>query len=243
MATTKQVQAALVARGYDLGKTGPNRDGVDGAAGRKTTDALRAFQAVNHLPVTGLVDAATVASLLGAKAALVAIANPAVPVWFAEAERFAGLKEVVGSKHNATILGWAKKLGGWIANFYTNDEIPWCGLFVAHCVASTLPREAIPNNPLGALQWKTFGVPLKTPTVGAILVFTRPGAGNGHVGFYHSEDATAYVVRGGNQSNAVTLTRIAKDRCVAVRWPSSAPLPTTGRVSSSGAGSLSRNEA
>jgi uncharacterized protein (TIGR02594 family) len=241
MATTKEVQAALVARGYSLGKTGPNRDGVDGVAGRNTVAALRAFQAASRLPVTGQADPTTTIALMGAKAALQSL--PTVPVWLAEAERFAGLKEIVGTKHNATLIGWAKALGGWVASYFTNDEIPWCGLFVAHCVSATLPDEAIPNNPLGALQWKTFGVPLTVPARGAVLVFTRPGAGAGHVGFYHAEDADHYVVRGGNQSNAVTLSRIAKSRCVAIRWPSTAPLPASSRVQNSKPIAISNNEA
>ena len=74
-----------------------------------------------------------------------------------------------------------------------------------------------------------------------MLVFTR--SGGGHVGFYAGEDADAYHVLGGNQSDAVTIARIAKSRCIAIRWPSTAPAPVGGRVFSALAGTLSRNEA
>jgi len=57
---------------------------------------------------------------------------------------------------------------------------------------------------------------------GAVLVFERPGGG--HVGFYVGEDATAYHVLGGNQGDAVTIARIAKDRCIARRWPAGRPV-------------------
>jgi len=46
--------------------------------------------------------------------------------------------------------------------------------------------------------------------LGDILVFSRKGGG--HVGFYVAEDATAYHVLGGNQSDSVSITRIAKSR-------------------------------
>ncbi len=42
-----------------------------------------------------------------------------------------GVKEFVGKTHNPIILGWAKNLG--LERIYTNDEIPWCGLFIAEC--------------------------------------------------------------------------------------------------------------
>lgn len=49
------------------------------------------------------------------------------------------------------------------------------------------------------------------------MVFDR--AGGGHVAFYVGEDATHYHVLGGNQSDSVNVMRIAKDRCIARRWP------------------------
>ncbi|MEG8056929.1 hypothetical protein QP150_09490 [Sphingomonas sp. 22L2VL55-3] len=49
-------------------------------------------------------------------------------------------------------------------------------------------------------------------------------SGGGHVGFYVGEDATAYHVLGGNQGDTVSVARIAKDRCIARRWPSGRPV-------------------
>ena len=42
------------------------------------------------------------------------------------------------------------------------------------------------------------------------MVFTR--AGRGHVGLYLGEDATHFHILGGNQTNNVSITRIAKVR-------------------------------
>lgn len=39
------------------------------------------------------------------------------------------------------------------------------------------------------------------------------------MGFYWAEDDDAYHVLGGNQSNSVNITRIAKDRLLSARWP------------------------
>jgi hypothetical protein len=50
------VQRELTALGYYQGP-------IDGLSGRQTEDALRCFQAVNHLPVTGKIDGATMQAL------------------------------------------------------------------------------------------------------------------------------------------------------------------------------------
>lgn len=49
--TIKDVQLALIARGYDVGP-----DGADGRGGTNTKKALRAFQLDNFLPDSGKVD-------------------------------------------------------------------------------------------------------------------------------------------------------------------------------------------
>ncbi|PZR89656.1 MAG: TIGR02594 family protein [Stutzerimonas stutzeri] len=221
----------------------------DGAHGRSVILALERFQRAEQLPVTGKADTLTVAALRvekkSATSGLVQYASgpaaPAAPVWMREARRFEGLKEISGAKSNSTIMGWAKRFGGWIAGYYTNDDIPWCGLFVGHVVAVTLPREKLPSNPLGALNWQSFGRQA-SPAVGAILVFKRTGGG--HVGFYVGEDRTHYHVLGGNQSNAVNVSRIEKSRLVAVRWPTTGEPPVGGAVQMSASGTpVSKTEA
>ncbi len=159
--------------------------------------------------------------------------------WYETAKSLLGTKEIVGSKHNPVILGWAKGIGGWIAKFYNADEIPWCGLFVAHCFR--VSGLQVGQNSLGALSWASWGVPIQKASPGALLVFTR--SGGGHVGFYVSEDKEAYHVLGGNQSNSVSVTRIAKNRLKAIRWPAKTPLPTQGPVFAKFTGALSTNEA
>lgn len=59
------------------------------------------------------------------------------------------------------------------------------------------------------------------PVPGAVLVFER-GSG-GHVGFAIGQDDTHFHVLGGNQSDAVTVARIAKSRLLGARWPATVP--------------------
>ena len=45
----KQIQQKLVNLGYDLGPSGPNKDGVDGYIGRRTRKAIKDFQTKNNI--------------------------------------------------------------------------------------------------------------------------------------------------------------------------------------------------
>lgn len=232
----KEIQQALKAAGFDPGP-------VDGIWGRKTIVALRGFQAKKGLEADGVVGPKTLAALFpaaGGPAAPAASAGDGMPVvWFEEAKRLLGTREKPGVASNQTILEWAKDLD--IA--YKGDDIPWCGLFVAHCIASTLTEEPLPTIPLLARAWLKCGVKSQ-PGEGAILVFWRGSktAATGHVGFYKGEDATAYHVLGGNQSDSVSVARIAKDRLLEARWPKTAGSLKPKKVLLKADGSLSSNE-
>lgn len=49
------VQKFLKAKGYDLGKYGPNKDGIDGDCGKGTIKHIKDLQTKNNIPVTGLI--------------------------------------------------------------------------------------------------------------------------------------------------------------------------------------------
>ncbi|WP_230769545.1 TIGR02594 family protein [Sphingomonas sp. Leaf4] len=147
----------------------------------------------------------------------------AIPAWLAAARKKLGTKEAPGAANSPTIMGWAKRLGTKVLGMvYNADNVPWCGVFVAACMQDA----GLPSAPIAvrASAWATYGQRLRFERLspGAILVFQRPGGG--HVGFYVGEDATAFHVLGGNQSDAVTIARIAKDRCIAARWPTGEPV-------------------
>jgi uncharacterized protein (TIGR02594 family) len=192
------------------------------------------------LQVDGVVGPLTLAKMFGDGVGAVAV-NVAIP-WLAEAQRLRGLKEVQGAANNPVIMGWAEGLN----LDYAGDDVPWCGLFVAHCIAAVLPGEPQPANPLGARQWLKFGRDV-VPQVGAVMVFWRGSRDGwtGHVALYVGEDSAAYHVLGGNQSDAVTVTKISKSRLLGARWPVSVDAPGwTNRDGGDGAGLiLSTNEA
>lgn len=158
------------------------------------------------------------------------------PRWLTIARGYIGVREIKGPKHNPTIMGWLRKLASWIRD----DETPWCGTFVAAVMQEAgLP---VPRDFPRAKAWADWGANLRESVVspGAVLVFERKGGG--HVGFYLGEDAEAYHVLGGNQGDAVSIVRISKARCIAIRWPRGEPV--LGRpVLLAANGETSRNEA
>lgn len=162
--------------------------------------------------------------------------------WLAIARTYIGTREIPGPTSEPTILGWARTLGGWVASWFRNDDTPWCALFINACLQKAgLPLSGTGAALVRAKSFLTYGIALPEPAVGCILVFER--AGGGHVGFYTGETTKAYRVLGGNQDNEVRESWIAKDRCIAYRWPAEAPLPLVGRkIYSSMAEALSTNE-
>lgn len=159
------------------------------------------------------------------------------PRWLKLARSYIGVREIPGPKHNPTIIGWLRKLKSWIKD----DETPWCGIFVAAVMLeSGLPY---PKEFPRAKSWATYGSRLQTHVLapGAILVFNRDGGG--HVGFYVGEDAANYHVLGGNQGNAVSITRISKARLLASRWPKGEPVIGRPVLLASNGVPVSRNEA
>nr|WP_257015758.1 TIGR02594 family protein [Sphingomonas melonis] len=153
-----------------------------------------------------------------------------------------GTREAAGAANSATILGWAKRLGTRVLGMvYNADSVPWCGVFVAVCLA----EDGIAAAPLvvRATAWAAWGQALRPDRLapGAIMVFARPGGG--HVGFYVGEDAMAYHVLGGNQGDAVTITRIAKSRCIARRWPPGRPVIGKPLIRTAATTALSHDEA
>lgn len=146
------------------------------------------------------------------------------PLMLVEALKLHGTKEVIGSGDNPTIIEWARETG--LEKLYNHDSVAWCGLFMA--VAAKRAGKDVPESPLWALSWRTFGRPVAHPMLGDVLVFTR--AGGGHVAIYVGEDAACWHCLGGNQGDAVSFTRIPKTRQHWARRPIYVNQPTNVRV-------------
>lgn len=164
------------------------------------------------------------------------------PLMVVEAIKLYGTKEFAGAADNPVILSWAKEVG--LQAVYTDDEIPWCGLFMA--VVAKRAYKPIPKDPLWALNWKNFGVTAAHAMLGDVLVFERYSGGKligGHVTLYVGEDDTCYHGLGANQSDMVNITRFPKSRKPAIRRPIyKIQPPTVRQVWLSPTGSISNKE-
>lgn len=165
------------------------------------------------------------------------------PEWLTEARSLIGTKEVRGKGDNPIIMDWAEQLDQW----YPGDDVPWCGLFVAHCMAHGAPDEPQKFNRLGARAWRAFGVKVE-PCVGAIGVFWRTHktkSVNGHVAFIIGKgtdaDGDYFIIVGGNQSDNVTITKIDADRLLECRAPAGFKGKALPKMTLAGA--RSKNEA
>lgn len=203
------VQLRLRVLGFDPGP-------LDGVRGPRTDAAVVAFKRSIGLRARPYIGPLTLAALTEMPEA----ERGDFP-WITEANRVRGLHE---SRNTLALRNWFDRSVAWI----DPREIPWCGAFVATSYRQWQPDIALPDNPLGARNWLKFGQSC-TPVFGACLVFWRGSrkGWSGHVGFYHGEDHSHFHVLGGNQSNAVTITRVSKKRFLGARWPHDVPI--TGR--------------
>lgn len=165
-----------------------------------------------------------------------------------EAFRSYGIKEIRGNSHNHEIINMAIYLGGVIEDFYTKDEIPWCGLAVSYWIKRAGFNPPANYSQIRARDFASWGKPAKEPAFGDVLVFWRGSrqGRDGHVGLYVMEDSEAYHVLGGNQSDSVCITRIAKNRLLAARrcpWVFRQPAGVKPFAVSDASGTLSTNEA
>jgi len=192
-----------------------------------TRDPLRLIQSgldkLGHSPgaidgLWGLRTARAMKALLAANGRAASVAPPGPLPWITEATSALGRHE---ARDRSWLVDWLKRDGRSLGDPGKN---PWCGDFVETSIRVALPDEpllgALGVNPYWARNWLLFGQEVK-PTPGAVLVFAR-GSG-GHVGFAIGQDDTHLYVLDGNQSDAVTIARIAKSRLLGARWPSTYP--------------------
>lgn len=108
----------------------------------------------------------------------------------------------------------------------TGLNLPWCGLFVGHCLRETLGRQSFPPFWFRARPWRHYGEDAE-PQLGSILLFWLrwPTSPFGHVGFYWGEDNETYHVLGGNQHASILIERFPKGRLIDCRWPTGVPQP------------------
>lgn len=160
----------------------------------------------------------------------------AEPGWLALARTLTGVREVPGPGNSPLISGWLAKLGAW----WRDDATPWCGVFVGHMMQET--GHVLPKHWYRAKGWLDWGVPLKAPSVGAVVVFERQGGG--HVGFVVGKDTRGrLLVLGGNQGDAVSIAAFDMARVVGYRWPTEYSAPAGGLPTYETGAAVSKDEA
>lgn len=149
------------------------------------------------------------------------------PPWLKAAWLAEGEKEFPGPQSNT----WIEKLwlglpgGRWFweeIGKRDDSRLPWCGAFAADCMQQTgLP---FPKHYARAWAWAEYGTNLGRPVRGCIVVFGRQGGG--HVGFVVGEAPDgSLLVLGGNQNDAVRVSKFLRGAAKAYRWPPGVPHP------------------
>lgn len=165
------------------------------------------------------------------------------PLWIFIANKYLGLSEIKGAKHNSQILKWWVK----IRAPFTDDETPWCAAFVGGILEECGIKSSRSAAARSYLDW---GKTLSTPALGCIVVFWRgsPNSRSGHVGFLVGKDSTGnLMILGGNQGDAVNVKPFPESRVLSYRWPNKEFVPNVRGMENlpllASDGQISTNEA
>lgn len=142
------------------------------------------------------------------------------------AERFVGMGEISGPKHNG-FISWAHSLCGLEPD--TPDETPWCSSWLnALAWMLRLPR----SKSAAARSWLEVGTPvtLRDAAPGYDVVIFERGSGPqpgpevtrgapGHVALFggYDELTREILALGGNQGNEVSLARYPLNKLLGIR--------------------------
>lgn len=155
------------------------------------------------------------------------------PAWVSVAEQELGVTEDgTEGRHNARIVEYHKATSMGQRQIRKGrtitDETPWCASFVSWVMTRAGYASASTSS---ASAWKKWGVEAGKPVIGAVAVIDwglhKPAwKGKGHVGFVVGRTSNGRIVLlGGNQSNAVNYTAVAKKHIVAYRVPADHVIP------------------
>ena len=137
------------------------------------------------------------------------------PEWLTVARSYIGLEEIVGSKHNETILKFWERCH----LPFKDDETPWCAGFVGGVLEECGIRSTRSGLARSYLKW---GRELKDPVVGCIVVFWRGhvDSPHGHVAFVGAPPTGIIIPSlGGNQGNKVCVKPYPRARVLSFRMP------------------------
>jgi uncharacterized protein (TIGR02594 family) len=132
------------------------------------------------------------------------------------ARRYLGIQETPGPQSTASIRQWITAAADWLDT--DDSKTAWCGCFRGALGVET--ATGLPKEHYRAASWATWGKPVEIgrPDLwqrGDTIVMTRPG-GN-HVCLLDRVSGDYAYCLGGNQSDAVTISRFPLSRITAVR--------------------------
>ena len=138
------------------------------------------------------------------------------------AQRFTGTKEIEGSMDNPQLMAMLSLDMAWPEH----DEVPWCSAFANYvCWLLRLPR----SKSLMARSWLSIGRPITINEAQAgfdVVILKRgqdpqPGPevtdAPGHVAFFAGQSGGFVELLGGNQSDAVKVSRYPVSRVIGIR--------------------------
>lgn len=138
------------------------------------------------------------------------------------AQRYVGVHEFTGAKDHPLVVWWLSLCG--LPD--SHDEVPWCSAFVNGVAWELrLPR----SNSAAARSWLTVGIPVDLPDAqpGFDVVVLQRGTGKqpgsdvvaapGHVGWFAGVEGSDVLLLGGNQGDAVSVSRFSAARVLGVR--------------------------
>lgn len=146
------------------------------------------------------------------------------PLWVSKMRSLIGLHELPGPAIEPTLARWFALVG--LAGVQ-DDTTPWCSVAmngVFHDVGMSGTGKA------NARSWLKYGVRLKEPIHGCVLIFSRPpDPSHGHVALYDANslfNTEGYIAAlGGNEDNQIKVKPYMRGRLIGCRWPSADTLP------------------
>jgi len=130
------------------------------------------------------------------------------------ASTYIGTREIPGAKHNKKIQEMHKVVTGQ----ELSDETPWCAAFVNFILHANGYKG---TGSLLARSFLKYGQLVDAENVrqGDIVLLWResPNSWKGHVGFFHDRDSEYVYILGGNQANAVNISKYKRTRILAYR--------------------------
>lgn len=134
--------------------------------------------------------------------------------WFEYAESKLGIHEIAGAGAHPFIVACHKSttLGRRLSE---SDETAWCSSFVNKCMVET---DVEGTNSARAKSWLGWGVELKEPRKGCVMIIRRGVAGH-HVTLFDSLKGGSAIGLGGNQSDSVRRSPYPVSKVLGYRWP------------------------